>query len=76
MNSLYFKIKDNVDVDKRRLLEILFQDWVDDTCDNQVKYMPESKETFRVDCEKPEDMMVLKLKGVPKEFQKFLEIVY
>lgn len=88
MNSLYFKIKDNVDVDKHLLLQLFFKDWVDETCGNQVQYRVERdverdwvpgmvhyRETFRVDFEKSEDFLALKLKGVPQEFQRFLEIV-
>lgn len=87
-NSLFFKIKDTVDIDKHRLLEIFFKDWVDDSCNNQVNYkierdvikdwepgMVHYKETFRVDFEKQEDALAMRLKGVPVEFQKYLEIV-
>lgn len=88
MNSLYFKIKKDVDIDKHRLLELFFKDWVDDTCNNQVHYRVERdvdkdwepgmvryRETFRVDFEKQEDALALRLRGVPQEFQKYLEIV-
>jgi hypothetical protein len=87
-NSLFFKIKDTVDVDKHRLLEIFFKDWVDDSCNNQVHYkverdvkkdwqpgMVQYHETFRVDFDRQEDAVVMSLKGVPKEFQMYLEIV-
>jgi len=87
-SSLLFKIKDNVDIDKHRLLEIFFKDWVDDTCNNQVNYKVERdvrknwepgmvryKETFRVDFETQEDALAMRLKGVPREFQSYLEIV-
>jgi len=37
-NSLFFKIKDSVDIDKHKLLELFFKDWVDDSCENQVHY--------------------------------------
>jgi hypothetical protein len=88
MNSLYFKIKANVDVDKHRLLELFFKDWVDDTCENQVQYnverdvdkdwepgMVRYRETFRVDFDRQEDALALRLRGVPQEFRDFLEIV-
>lgn len=88
MNSLYFKIKDTVDVDKHQLLELFFKDWIDNTCDRQVQYRVERdvekdwmpgmvryRETFRVDFEKQEDFVALKLKGIPSEFTNFLEIV-
>ena len=88
MNSLYFKIKDNVATDKHRLLELFFKDWIDETCENQVQYRVERdvekdwypgmvsyRETFRVDFDRDEDFLALKLRGVPREFQAFLEIV-
>lgn len=88
MNSLYFKIKDSVDVDKHRLLELFFKDWIDDSCNREVQYkierdfekdwipgMVRYRETFRVDFEKQEDCLALKLKGVPKEFKNFIELV-
>ncbi len=88
LNSLKFKIKDSVVIDKRRLLELFFKDWVDDTCNNQVQYRVERdvekewlpgmvhyRETFRVDFDRQEDALALKLKGIPVEFQKYLEIV-
>ena len=86
--SLSFKIKNTVDIDKHRLLELFFRDWVDSNCNNQVQYKVERdvvkdwepgmvnyKETFRVDFENLEDITALKLKGIPNEFQKYLEIV-
>jgi hypothetical protein len=33
------------------------------------------KETFRVDFEQQEDAVAMKLKGIPVEFQKYLELV-
>lgn len=88
LNSLYFKIKDSVNSDKHRLLELFFKDWVDDACDNQVEYRIEKEstkewqpgmvhytETFRVDFLKQEDALAIKLKGIPEEFESYLEIV-
>ena len=87
-NSLLFRVKDSVDADKRRLLELFFKDWVDTSCNNQVHYKIERnikkdwvpgtlnyKETFLVNFEEQEDAVVMSLKGVPKEFQQYLEIV-
>lgn len=87
MDSLYFKIKDTVDIDKHRLIELFFKGWIDDTCDNQVQYeikkvfrtwepgMVHCSETFRVYFEKGEDAVALRLKGIPEEFRDFLEII-
>jgi len=82
-SSLLFKIKDTVDIDKHRLLELFFKDWVDDTCDNQVNYKVEKTissgigryDIFRVDFETQEDITAVILKGIPQEFQSYLEIV-
>lgn len=86
--SLLFRTKDKVSLDKHRLIEILFKDWVDGICEQQVQYKVERDvdyewtygntcymETFRVDFEKQEDAVALKLRGVPPEFQDYLEIV-
>jgi hypothetical protein len=66
---------------------MFFKAWVDDTCNNEVGYAlmrdylhDDYKttpviETFRVDFERMEDAVALKLKGVPDEFQNYLEIV-
>lgn len=88
MVSLYFKIKPNVDVDKHRVLELFFKDWIDHACQNQVCYnvernvnkdwepgMVHYRETFRVDFKYQADAVALKLQGIPVEFQNFLEIV-
>lgn len=87
-NSLSFKIKSDVDIDKHRLLEFFFKDWVDDSCNRQVQYSIERdvnkdwkpgmvyyNETFSVHFEKSEDALALKLRGIPTEFEKYLEIV-
>jgi hypothetical protein len=83
-NSLFFKIKNSVTTDKRLLLEIFFKDWVDESCNNEVKYKVERDEqsgivpmheTFRVDFDHREDALAICLKGVPQEFQSYLEIV-
>jgi len=85
--SLYFKFKNTSDSDKQKILEMFFKAWVDDTCNNEVGYAlmrdylhDDYKttpviETFRVDFERMEDAVALKLKGVPDEFQNYLEIV-
>lgn len=77
--SLNFKIKDNVDIDKHKLVEIFFKNWVDTTCNNQVQYKIEKvlnlDEVFRVDFEKQEDATVIRLTGIPKEFQDYLELI-
>jgi hypothetical protein len=87
-NFLYFKIKESVDVDKHSMLELFFKAWVDDACENQVQYkvtrdiekdwepgMVKYRETFRVDFDRPEDALAMRLRGVPSQFQTYLEIV-
>lgn len=86
--SLNFKIKDSVSIDKHRLVEIFFKDWVDNCCNRQVQYrierdvsmdwipgMVHYNETFRVEFERQEDALAITLRGVPAEFQQYLEIV-
>lgn len=87
-NYLSIKIKSDVAIDKHRLLECFFEDWIDDSCNNQVHYNIERdvskewkpgmvyyNETFSVHFDRPEDALALKLRGIPREFEKYLEIV-
>ena len=85
--SLYFKFKNISDVDKHKVLQMFFKAWVDETCNNEVGYSVVQDfdksdysvspviEAFRIDFEHFEDALALKLKGVPAEFQNYLEIV-
>lgn len=86
--SLYFKIKDSSAQEKHRILEMFFKSWVDDICNNEVKYtiehslraVPDSmldqvEELFRVDFNSVEDATVIKLKGIPVEFQEYIELI-
>jgi hypothetical protein len=74
LTSIYFVIKDNVDADKRLLLDILFNDWIDDHCNNQVKVI-RKQSLYRVEFYHCEDAVTIHLKGLPSEFQKYLEIL-
>lgn len=86
-NSLIFKIKDTVDSDKHRFLELFFADWIDDFCENKFYIVnkksteythPEIKphvETFHVCFEKTEDAVAMSLRGIPLEFRQYLEIL-
>lgn len=82
--SLYFKIKDTSALEKHKILEIFFKSWIDDTCNNEVVYnlVPISnpnphqfEELYRVDFEKIEDAVAIKLKGIPDEFCHYIEII-
>jgi len=84
--SLFFKIKDNVFKEKHRMVEIFFKSWIDAVCDNEVDYILEEvashkdgssqwEEVYRVDFERVEDAVALKLMGVPLEYQNYIEIV-
>lgn len=80
MTSMYFRFKDNVDIDKHRLIELFFKDWVDNTCNREVHYTIYGTEiygydAFRVDFTQPTDATALTLRGVPSEFREYLEIV-
>lgn len=72
--SLSYKLKPTGD-NNDRILQFFFKAWVDDSCDNEVEYFQKSKETIRVDFENSEDAVALRLKGIPDEFQNYLEIV-
>lgn len=71
--SLFYKIKKPGD-EHNRICEIFFKAWVDDTCDNRVEYRDLTNKLLRVDCNE-EDAIALKLKGIPFEFNKYLEII-
>ena len=83
--SLYFKLKDAPGLERHHILELFFKSWVDGTCNNEVDYELETRtghsnpavweETYRVDFEHIEDAVALKLKGVPLDFQKYIELV-
>lgn len=75
MTSIYFKVKDTVDADMHHVLEIFFKDWVDGLCNNEVKYGKPAGGIFKVDFEKQQDALALKLKGIPPEFKDYLCII-
>ena len=81
--SLFFKIKDTAALEKHKLLEIFFKSWVDESCNNEVSYKVESlpnqnslfEEIFRIDFDRMEDAVIIKLKGVPLEFKNYIELI-
>ena len=84
--SLFFKIKDTMAREKHHMVELFFKSWVDATCNNEVDYTltevleaPQGsmqwEEVYRVDFERTEDAVALKLKGIPLEYQNYIEIV-
>lgn len=74
--SLLFKIKDN-NIPNQRILDMFFKSWIDDICDNEVQYTVEHNvlDTLRVDFDKREDAVLVKLRGIPTEFDKYLEFI-
>jgi hypothetical protein len=83
-SSVIFRIKESVDIEKHKIIELFFKDWVDGTCDNQVKYktgyVPKWQHlnlqgTLRVEFEMQEDATALRLRGVPHYFRDYLEII-
>lgn len=86
--SLLFKIRDTAAQEKHKILEMFFKSWVDDICNNEVKYtvehtlraVPDSmldqvEELFRVEFDQIEDATAIKLKGIPTEFQEYIELI-
>lgn len=73
--SLSYRINAIHGVDQYRLLRFFFKAWVDEFCQNEVEYTQVTEETIKVDFEHPEDAVALRLKGIPDEFQNYLEIV-
>jgi len=63
---------------------MFFEDWADSICNNEVMYSiiggdgggtTAWNEIIRVDFVNEEDATVMKLKGIPEEFQKYLELL-
>lgn len=74
--SLYFDIKDP-NAANQKILEMFFEAWVDETCDNNVEYSfirNAPKDILRVDFSYTEDAIAIKLKGIPDEFQNYLSL--
>jgi hypothetical protein len=76
--SLFIDVK--ISPDKKRILEILFKDWADQICHNDVAYSSilnnnSAIETIKVDFINKEDAVAIRLRGIPEEFQKYMEIV-
>lgn len=80
--SLYFNFKaPNGNADN--VLRMFFESWADEICNKQISYSVIGSdgggkhwhnEFIRADFENEEDALILKLKGIPTEFQKYLEI--
>lgn len=72
--SLYYNLK--ASADNQKIVEIFFQDWADRICNEEVFYSPLQPNGYiRVDFKNEEDAIAMKLRGIPAEFQKYLEIV-
>jgi hypothetical protein len=72
--------------EKHHMVELFFKSWVDATCNNEVDYTlteilaakrgsTQWEEVYRVDFDRTEDAVALKLKGIPLEYQDYIEIV-
>lgn len=80
--SLYFKIKDSVVVSNVKILDIFFKDWVDDICNNEVRFVDiavnimtsDNQKLVRVDFVHEEDATLLKLSGIPSGLDKYIEV--
>jgi len=82
-STLYFHFKaPNGNADN--VLRMFFENWADQICDGQVSYSVIEtdgggkhwhNETIRVDFKNQEDATLMKLRGIPEEFQKYLELV-
>lgn len=70
--SLYYTLK--ATSDNKKILELFFQDWTDGICNEEVEYSTVAT-IIRVDFKNVEDAVAMKLRGIPLEFQKYLEIV-
>lgn len=78
---IFFKIKNSSKQSNHRILELFFKSWVDNNCNNEVEYSVEQipniqlSEIVRVDFKNYDDAIALVLKGIPFEFQPYMEII-
>lgn len=70
------KVKDDVAHNKYGILKVFFEEWIDDMCDCQVQYKGTIGNNFKVIFDRPEDAVILRLIGIPSEFENYIEIVY
>ena len=83
--TLFFKIKDTPPLEKYSIVEVFFKYWVDCACNNEVNYTLQEifaptdsstwEEIYKVEFDYAEDAIALKLMGVPKEFEQYIEII-
>ncbi len=68
----------------QHVVKMFFEDWADRICNGEVKYSVVSIDglgqanwdhTIRVDFVNSEDATIMKLKGIPEEFRKYLKFV-
>jgi len=80
--SLYYHLR--ATPEKKKILDLFFKDWADGICNDEVAYSTIASdgggrlwwnETIRVDFMNDEDALVMRLKGVPEELQKYLQII-
>lgn len=79
-STLYFHFRTTDD--NRNILKMFFENWADGICNNEVKYSIVGSDggqtawkIIRVDFMNDEDATLVKLKGIPLEFQKYLELI-
>ncbi len=72
---LNFKIKKSL-VANRRILEMFFEDWVDDTTTQYSIVVDrwQAPKMLSVQFEHSEDAVAIKLKGIPPQFQDYIEL--
>lgn len=82
-SSLFFRIKDTTALEKHRIIELFVRSWIDMNCNNEVNYIVAEhidgqpyNDVFRVDFDRIEDAIILKLKGIPDEFAMYVELMH
>lgn len=83
-NHLYFKVKESVDEENYPLLDICFKEWISGYCDNQIDIISRSVRDvnryyllkyYKVIFNHQEDLLAIKLAGLPSQFDKYLEMI-
>jgi len=78
--TLFYSIKASAPEVNDAVLELFFKSWVDEVCNNGArckinKYTPvatQYRNTFCVEFPREEDALMMKLKGLPSEFENYI----
>ncbi len=74
MSSMVTFKKKKCQSDNNVLAEILFKTWLDEICENRVKYASEGSDYITAEFEQEEDAIMLCLAGLPDEIENYITL--